>query len=132
MKIAVITEDGKTISRHFGRAPYYQVITIEDGKIVQRAMRPKPGHDQFAGEHTQAEHHGEHHGFGPAAHGRHARMAEVIADCQVLLCGGMGAGAYEGLRALKLQPLLTEISDIDEAVQAYLDGKLVDRTDLLH
>jgi len=31
LKIAVITEDGKTISKHFGRAPYYMIVTIENG-----------------------------------------------------------------------------------------------------
>ena len=30
MKIAVITEDGSTVSQHFGRAPYYTVLTVED------------------------------------------------------------------------------------------------------
>jgi len=39
MKIAVISDDGKTISRHFGRAPYYLVLTVEDGKIVAREQR---------------------------------------------------------------------------------------------
>jgi predicted Fe-Mo cluster-binding NifX family protein len=34
MKIAAITEDSKTISRHFGRAPYSLVVTIHDQKIV--------------------------------------------------------------------------------------------------
>ena len=35
MKIAVITDDEKTISQHFGRAPYYMVFTIEDGHIIR-------------------------------------------------------------------------------------------------
>ena len=32
MKIAAITEDGTTISQHFGRAPLYLVVTVEDAK----------------------------------------------------------------------------------------------------
>ena len=48
MKIAVITEDGKTISQQFGRAPYYLVLTIEEGGIIQREMRNKLGHNQFS------------------------------------------------------------------------------------
>ena len=39
MKIAVITDDERTISQHFGRAPYYVVVTIEDGKIVDRVEK---------------------------------------------------------------------------------------------
>ena len=30
MKIAIITDDGKTISQHFGRANYYAVVTIDN------------------------------------------------------------------------------------------------------
>ena len=48
MKIAVITDDGKTISQHFGRALHYQVLTIEEGKVVDREMRDKLGHSQFS------------------------------------------------------------------------------------
>jgi predicted Fe-Mo cluster-binding NifX family protein len=38
MKIAVITDDGKTISQHFGRAPYYMVFSIE-GKLVDHTEK---------------------------------------------------------------------------------------------
>ena len=30
MKIAVVTDDGKTICQHFGRALYYAVVTVEN------------------------------------------------------------------------------------------------------
>ena len=59
-------------------------------------------------------------------------MAETIADCKVLLCGGMGMGAYESMKRLNIQPVVTDLLDIDEAVQAFIDGKLVDHTELLH
>jgi predicted Fe-Mo cluster-binding NifX family protein len=39
MKIAAITDDGKTISQHFGRAPYYLVVTVENGQIVDHTER---------------------------------------------------------------------------------------------
>jgi hypothetical protein len=51
-------------------------------------------HAQFAGEphgHHSSEADARGHGFEPAAQGRHARMAEAIADCDVLLARGMGA-----------------------------------------
>lgn len=132
MKIAAVSDDGVTISRHFGRAQYYVVVTIEDGKIVAREMRDKPGHAQFAGEHHGGSHEAGQHGFDPAAQSRHARMAAAIADCEVVLAGGMGAGAYEGMREAGIRPIVTDVVNIDEAVRAYLDGKLVDHTELLH
>ncbi len=50
MKIAVITDDGNTVSQHFGRAPYYLVVTVENKQIVDRQLRDKLGHAHFANE----------------------------------------------------------------------------------
>jgi predicted Fe-Mo cluster-binding NifX family protein len=135
MKIAAVSEDGVTISQHFGRAPFYVVVTVEDGKIVSRETRDKMGHAQFAGEPHAEEAHGagpRGHGFDPAAQSRHARMAAAIADCDVLLARGMGAGAYQGMEQTGIRPVVTDITNIDEAVQAYLEGRLVDHTERLH
>ena len=132
MKIAAITDDGRTISQHFGRAPYYLVATVENGAIVNREMRDKLGHAHFANEPHEDDQPGQPHGFGPAAQNRHVQMAEAIADCQALLCGGMGAGAYQSMVQRGITPVVTEIASIDEAVMAYVEGKIVDRTDWLH
>jgi len=135
MKIAAVSEDGVTISQHFGRAPFYVVVTVENGQIVGRETRDKLGHAHFAGEPHAAEAHGADprgHGFDPAAQNRHARMAAAIADCDVLLARGMGAGAYESMKQAGIQPVVTDIPTIDEAVQAYLDGRLVDHQEKLH
>jgi len=132
MKIAAITEDGKTISQHFGRAPYYLVLTIEEGKITNREMRNKMGHNQFGEQVHAEEHHTAGHGMDADSHNKHANMAEAIADCKALLCGGMGMGAYESMRRLNIQPVVTDLRDIDAAAQAFIDGKLIDHTELLH
>jgi len=105
MKIAAVSEDGVTISQHFGRAPFYIVVTIEKNTIVSREKRDKMGH---------------------------ARMAAAISDCEVLLARGMGAGAYESMRQANIQPIITDIANIDEAIQAYLAGALTDHPEKLH
>lgn len=132
MKIALITDDGKTISQHFGRAANYMVLTIEEGVIVSREMRAKLGHQHFHNEHEAGHVHSEPHGFDPVSHDKHVNMAEAIADCKVIICGGMGRGAYESMRRLNIQPVVTDIRDIAQAAQAFLDGKLIDHTELLH
>jgi transcriptional regulator with XRE-family HTH domain/predicted Fe-Mo cluster-binding NifX family protein len=132
MKIAIITDDGKTISQHFGRALSYMVLTIEEGKIVNREMRAKLGHNHFSGQSHAEETHGPGHGMDEASHNKHASMAEAIADCKAVLCGGMGMGAYESLRRLNIQPIVTDFKEIEAAAQAYIDGKLVDHTEFLH
>jgi transcriptional regulator with XRE-family HTH domain/predicted Fe-Mo cluster-binding NifX family protein len=133
MKIAFITDDGKTISQHFGRARFYQVFTIEGTKIVDSEMRPKLGHFQFGEHHHDAEHHHDDtHGHTGEAHSKHQRMADAISDCSVVVCGGMGMGAYESMRQLGLKPIVTDLADIEAAVQAYIDGKLIDHPEKLH
>jgi predicted Fe-Mo cluster-binding NifX family protein len=132
MKIAAITDDRETISQHFGRAGYYLVVTVEDGQIVHRELRDKLSHAQFANEPHEPEIPGQPHGFSPASQDRHTRMAQAIADCQALLCRGMGMGAYESIKALGIQAVVTDIASIDEAVNAYIEGTIVDRVDRLH
>ncbi len=132
MKIAVITDDGQKISQHFGRAAQYLVATIENGQIVQRELRDKLGHAHFADEPHAHDQPGQPHGFDASAQNRHARMAEAIADCQVLLCGGMGTGAYESMRARGIKPVVTDIEGIDDAIMAFVAGNIVDRVDRLH
>lgn len=133
MKIAFITEDGETISQHFGRAPYYLVIEVDEGKVLNQEMREKLGHQQFAEEGHQHDHgHDQGSGMGSASHEKHNRMAQAIQDCEVLICGGMGMGAYQSMQAFDITPLVTQLSAIDEALQAYLSGDLRDETERLH
>jgi predicted Fe-Mo cluster-binding NifX family protein len=132
MKIAAITDDGKTISQHFGRASHYLVATVENGQIISRELREKLGHSQFASEPHATEIPGQPHGMDPASHDKHILMAQAILDCKALLCRGMGMGAYESMKVAGIQPVVTEIVTIDEAVLAYFNGKIVDHVESLH
>jgi predicted Fe-Mo cluster-binding NifX family protein len=59
-------------------------------------------------------------------------MAEAIDDCEALLCRGMGMGAYQSMQVRGIRPIVTDIADINEAVMAYVEGRIVDYTDRLH
>jgi len=132
MKIAAITDDGNIISQHFGRAQYYLVATVENGEIVDRDLREKLGHAKFASDPHAADIPGQPHGMDPASHNRHLQMAEAIADCEALLCRGMGMGAYESMKTRGIRPIVTDIASIDEAVMAYIEGRIVDMVERLH
>jgi predicted Fe-Mo cluster-binding NifX family protein len=132
IKIAAITDDGKTISQHFGRAPYYLVATVENGQIVKREMRNKLGHTHFAHQPHPEEQPDQPHGMDSASHNKHLQMAEAITDCEALLSRGMGMGAYESMKAVGIRPVVTDIEDIDKAVMAYVAGDIVDQVERLH
>jgi tRNA-Thr(GGU) m(6)t(6)A37 methyltransferase TsaA len=133
MKIAVVTEDGQTISQHFGRAPHYLVFTVEDGEIVGQELRNKAGHRQFANEPHDHDHNDPRgHGFGAHSERKHARMIESVQDCDALIVRGMGRGAYLAMEQASIRPFVTDIEDAEEAARAYLDNTLEDHTDKLH
>jgi predicted Fe-Mo cluster-binding NifX family protein len=107
------------------------VLTAENGKIVKKETRAKAGHRTFA----EAEHHGapgEGCGCDSASQAKHRSMTDTITDCQVLLAGGMGLGAYESLRSYGIEPVVTNEEDIDQAAQLYLAGKLANMMDRVH
>ena len=114
MKIAFATQDGKTISTHFGQAPYYVVVEIADGQAIAQETRPKVHHDNG------------HHGHS------HADMFANIADCQLLIVGGMGTPAHRAALAHGLQVIATGQRDIAEAIEAYQNGTLQENPLLIH
>jgi predicted Fe-Mo cluster-binding NifX family protein len=127
MKIAAVSENGTTISQHFGRAPLYVVMTIDKGKVVSKEKRMRLAENTCAchGE-AHSDCHGKEagHGTDPASEVKHAGMADAIADCQYVIARGMGPGAYLSLKNRNLEPIITAEENIDEAMRLFLDGKL--------
>ena len=132
MKVAFISEDGATISQHFGQAPYYLVVTVEDGKAISKEKRGKVRHHNFASKQHTGAGCCERHGYDASAQAKHADMMSNIADCQVLIAGGMGRGAYEGLKSRTIETIITDVKDIDEAIVLYLKGELPNLMERLH
>lgn len=141
MKIAAVTDDGKTISAHFGRATKYVVYSIEDEQIVTQELRDKLGHRDF----SKGEHHSHHddnhdhdhnhangHGHGKHSAEKHRRMFEAITDCDIVLARGMGQGAYAGLKQAGIKPILTDIKDVETAVTAVIEDNIIDHIERLH
>jgi len=132
VKIAVVSDDGVTISQHFGRAEMYVVLTIEDGRIVAEETRPKLGHSAFVGQpHADLDAQGRH-GFGEGAQSRHQQMAEAVGDCQALIAGGMGWGAQESLRQRGIEVVVTDVEDARDAALRHAGGELPNLVERLH
>jgi predicted Fe-Mo cluster-binding NifX family protein len=135
MKIAVVTDDGTTVSQHFGLARYYAVLAVEGQQVVGQEMLDRGDTLLPVAEHQP--HQGltgeiDCHGAGTAAAATHLRMVQPIQDCQALLARGMSWSARECLISAGIRPILTDIASLDEAIQAYLDGSILDHVELLH
>jgi predicted Fe-Mo cluster-binding NifX family protein len=129
MKIAIVTDDGESISAHFGRARAYAVLTVRNGAVVERELRPKLApHLDPQRDHGDSDTSHD----GPAAHARHDQMIAPIADCTCLLAGGMGRGAYDRITAAGIRAIVTDLEDPDEAAIACAEGRIENLVDRLH
>jgi predicted Fe-Mo cluster-binding NifX family protein len=118
-RVAVVTDDGTTVSSHFGHATQYAVYEAHSGTIERKEIRPKISHGTgMAGDQNHAS--------------LHESMLSNVMDCEALIAGGMGSPMYEAIKAAGIKPFLTEIALADEAVRAYLQGTLDNRVERLH
>jgi predicted Fe-Mo cluster-binding NifX family protein len=108
VKIAVASMTGQTVTRHYGRAKLFVVLAVENGCIVAEETREKPRSESSAG-HLQ--------GFGRLA-------ADLVADCDVVIAGGMGRRAAEHLAAAGVAAVLTDERDVRTAALRWADGSL--------
>lgn len=119
MKIGIVTDDGTTVSSHFGLARHYLVVEAEDGVVKGRELRQKPFNQAVPGV-------ARHLGMG----GPH--LLSGAGDCEALVARGMGRPMYENIRRAGSKPYLTKMARIDDVVRAYLAGHLDDHPDVLH
>ena len=122
-KIAFVTDDGTTISSHFGRALYYEIITLDGAAITERERVPKQGHHTFGPQEQHGEHHSEH---------KHGAMVAPIHDCAVLVARGMGQGAHMHMQTAGIETILTDEHLIDAALQQFITGALANNPKRLH
>jgi predicted Fe-Mo cluster-binding NifX family protein len=120
MKIAVASNDGNTILSHFGRARGFVIVEVEDGKLKNKRYVP----NTFTGHAMGLHHGGEHHG--------HENIIAALSDCEVIISHGMGKRLYDDLTRAGKQVYVTDETQVDKAIELYLNGKLKNVSELLH
>lgn len=116
-KIAVASEDGQNISHHFGRSRCFLVFEVEDKQILGQSLRDNTFTAHARGECQPGAEHQHHHD--------HGAIVQALADCEAVLCYGMGWRAADELKQNGIQAFIlpTEMSP-EDAVKAYLTGNL--------
>jgi len=115
-RVAVASDDGITISSHFGRSAGFIIFDIEDGipRKLDYLLNTFGHHG-----HGECDHHheGGHHG--------HDDFADALQDCQAVLCRGMGRRVVMDLedRGIKAVITLQEI-EAEAAVRLFAQGQL--------
>ena len=117
MKIALPSDDGRSICGHFGRTLGFLIFDITGGTITGQAHIP----NTITG-HAQGQHHEHEHGSGQ--HHSHNGILDALTDVSVIIAGGMGRRLYDDLAGAGKQVFVTSLTDAREAVDAYMAGKL--------
>ena len=115
MKIAIASDDKKTISHHFGRALGFVVFNIQNGKAVNREYKENVG--KSSGECGSCD---------------HSAMIKNVKDCEIVISYGMGQRIYDDLISSNITPIVTEEKTVDEALNQFLKKQLKNRIDKLH
>jgi len=118
MKIAVATIDGIALSQHFGQSRGFVVFDVEELKVRGREFRTNGDtpHSQGICHHEPANSQGAQ---------ASKSIFDLLSDCGVVLCGGMGAGASQALAAHGIKPvMLPGERSADDAVAAYINGNV--------
>ncbi len=103
MTIGIGTNDEIAVCDHLARAAGFVVLQVEAGRVVNRAVRRREQNEC----------------------GHHQTFTDLLAGCDVVLCGGIGQGAFTSLTAHGIRPVvLAAPASIDEAVSRFLAGTL--------
>ncbi len=107
MKIAVTSQNQRTITGHAGRCRTFWVYDIADNAISDKRLV------ELAPDQTLHE----------IGHG--VSVEHPLSGIEALISGGMGPGLAQGLIEQSITGLITAEKDPDAAVQAYLGGRLI-------
>ena len=100
MKIAISTDSGM-VCAHFGRAPEFTFITIEDNKVVKKEIVSNPGHTV---------------GSIPQLVNQHG--------AKYMIAGGMGRRAEAFFNQYGIEVIVGVQGSIDEVIKKIIDGTL--------
>ena len=120
--IALPTEDGATLCQHFGRARYYKVVEVTDGKVVSTELRDKFAH--VCGDPAMDS--------GLTHEEIHNRLADAAHGCDTVIAGGMGQGAMDALTAAGMKVIQTDMVNLDDIIAAYTAGTLTNVAGQMH
>jgi len=112
MKIAVTSQNRKTITGHAGKCRRFWVFNIENNAIVSKELLEL--------EKKQTFHESSKHELHP------------LDGIQVFITGGMGQGMVSRLARKEIKGLVTEEKDPENAVLLYLKVSLTTKEPEIH
>jgi len=122
MKIAIPTNDRKTIAKRTGRASEFVFYTIENGEIkyvdYQKNTHEHHDHDRNEGNHRQGHRNGKGHGHGHGEH-THNEIVNQLKDIDMFLVRAVGKHMKRGLEKGNIPYKLVKGEEISEIISNY-------------
>mgnify|MGYP001627642209 FL=1 len=105
MKIAVTSQNRKTVTGHAGKCRQFWVYDTAGAEILDKTLLELPLEQSFH-----------------ASHG----VSHPLDHVNVLISGGMGMGLQQRLKHKGILAVVTTETDPDQAVKAWLNGTLAE------
>lgn len=106
MRIAVTSQNRKTVTGHAGKCRKFWVYEVESGEVRGKNLLELPIEQSF-------------HASAPAS-------SHPLDRINVLIAGGMGLGLRDRLKRQGITAVSTSETDPDRAVAAWLNGSLIE------
>ncbi len=105
MKIAVASQNKTSITEHPGHCLKFWIYETTEGEIISNNLLELSSKQSFRDSSEDEPH--------------------PLDDVQILISGGMGKGLVRRLERKGIEAILTKETDLDKAVNAYLEGSLI-------
>ncbi len=104
MKIAVTSQDRKTITGHAGQCRRFWIYETDDKSVLNKTLLELTPEQTF--------------------HASHGAASHPLDGIDALITAGMGPGLVRRLASKGVQPLMTSETDPDLVVASFLNGTL--------
>lgn len=125
MRIAIPTNDRKSIAKRTGRAAEFAFYTIDNGEIksvtYSKNTHKHDGHDRDEGHHhgENEEHNHKGHNHEHGEH-NHDELLDILIDIDLLLVRAVGKYMRKTLQKGNFKYQLVKIDDISKILEDYL------------
>jgi len=102
-KIAVTSQNRKTVTGHAGRCRRFWIYTVDGGEVTGKILLELGMEESFHDSDSNAPH--------------------PLDDVDILLTGGMGPGLAQRMARKGIEALVTSETDPDAAIKHYLHSR---------
>jgi predicted Fe-Mo cluster-binding NifX family protein len=123
MKLAIATDDFRTVTGHIGRCNGFLIYEIKDSKIKNVEQRDNVFTNHKMNGHVDKQDHSHNHRHS------HASLVEGLADCSHLICTAAGWRLQEDFSQAGKELIFTNEKSAEEAALKFSNGTLAINTD---